>query len=309
MSCPRGQKPNDWLPLESNHVNGKQQTIGSALQDAFQRLKPTSDTPLLDSQVLLGDIIKQPRAWIVAHPEQPLAPEEIRQFRSAVDRLAAGVPLAYVLRKQEFFGLEFIVTPEVLIPRPETELLVEAGLEWLQSRPSRRWAVDVGTGSGCIAISLASRVPDLIVIASDLSANALQVARQNILHHRLQQRVLPLQANLLPPVQVQFDLVCANLPYIPHHSLFDLPVSRFEPELALNGGQDGVVVIEQLLKTARASLRSGACILLEIEAGQGNLVSTAARVYFPEAQVTLQQDIAGKDRLVTIQLPENTLEK
>jgi release factor glutamine methyltransferase len=305
MSSPPGQKPIAWQPLESNHVNGYQETIGSVLHDAFQKLKSASDTPLADSQVVLGFFLQKPRAWIIAHPEQPLTPEVQLHFSRAVNRLASGEPLAYVLGRQEFFGLEYIVAPGVLVPRPETELLVEVGLEWLQARPARRRAVDVGTGSGCIAISLANRVPDLSVVASDLSMAALHVARQNIHKHRLVERVLPLQADLLPPVSQQFDLVCANLPYIPSHTLHGLPVSRHEPVLALDGGLDGDLLIERLLKTARASLQPGACLLLEINNEQGSLVCGKARGYFPEAQVTLLQDYAGKDRLVVVQQPEN----
>lgn len=308
MSSPPGQKPNDWQPLESDHRNGEQFTVGSALQGAFQKLKSTSDTALLDSQVLLGFILSQTRAWVVSHPEQPLSREESSRYRSSVDWLFAGVPLAHILGKWEFFGLEFKVTPDVLIPRPETELLVEIGLEWLHSRPGRRQAVDVGTGSGCIAIALASRVPDLTVIASDLSAKALLVARQNIVQHHLLPRILPIQADLLPPVRIRFDLICANLPYIPIQSLEKLPVSRYEPKLALDGGQDGLQVIKRLLSSARPSLEPGACILLEIESGQGDLVPATAQGYFPEAQVTLQQDLAGQNRVVTIQLPENSPE-
>ena len=287
-------------------MNSPQATVGSVLRDAFQQLQPTSETPLLDSQVSLGFILNQPRSWIVAHPERPLTPEELNQFQSAVKQMAAGTPLAHLLGKWEFFGLEFLVSPEVLIPRPETELLVEHALAWLKARPERRWAVDAGTGSGCIAISLANQVPDLKVIACDLSPAALHVARQNIARHQLEERVLLVQADLLPPACRQFDLVCANLPYIPSQTLTTLPVSRHEPQLALDGGPSGAEVIQRLLKVAPTSMLPGACILLEIEAGQGDRVPAAACQIFPDAQITARQDLAGHDRLVIIQLPENS---
>ena len=160
-------------------------------------------------------------------------------------RLESGQPLPYVLGAWEFYGLTFELTPDVLIPRPETELLVEQALEWLADRPAPLLAADVGTGSGCIAISLAVHAPQLRLLASDLSWPALQVARSNLARHRVEGQISLLQCDLLPPLSLPFDLLVANLPYIPSPVLPGLKLSLSEPPLALDGGLDGLDFIRR----------------------------------------------------------------
>jgi len=190
----------------------------------------------------------------------------------------------------------------VLIPRPETELLVEKALAWLKMHPSRRLAVDVGTGSGCIAVSLAHGMDDLRMIALDISRPALTVARENITAHHVQERVFLLQTSLLNGLSPgKIDLVCANLPYIPSSTLAGLAVSHYEPRQALDGGPDGTTYLNALLEEAPGRLAPGGLMLLEIEAGQGTRVQQSARRCFPEAEIQLFHDLSGNPRLVQVE--------
>lgn len=278
--------------------------ISETLDDLRQRLAQVSQSPDLDSQVLLAHILDKSRAWILAHPENSLTNEETLALEAAVTRLETGTPLPYVLGQWEFFGLKFRITPETLIPRPETELLVENALTWLDHHPKCRLALDVGTGSGCIAIALASRIPDLKIIATDISLSALDVARMNALQLGTLQQVEFLQANLIPPVQSKFNLICANLPYIPTTTLHNLKVYGKEPELALDGGEDGLDLIRSFIYLAAHSVSPGGLILIEIESSQGGAGSSLAKTTFPDAHVQILSDLAGLDRLLRIQIAE-----
>ena len=278
--------------------------ISETLADLRRRLAQVSQSPDLDSQVLIAHVLDKSRAWILAHPEDSLTNEEIFALEAAATRLETGTPLPYVLGQWEFFGLKFNITPETLIPRPETELLVECALTWLDQHPKCRLTLDVGTGSGCIAIALASRMPDLKIIATDISFSALYVARMNALQLGTLQQIEFLQANLIPPVQSKFNLICANLPYIPTSTLHNLKVYGKEPELALDGGEDGLNLIRSLIYLAAYSVAPGGLILLEIESSQGGAGSSLAKTIFPDAHIQILPDLAGLDRLLCIQIAE-----
>ena len=263
-------------------------------------LESTSDTPGLDAQVLLAHILGVGRAWVIGHPEAELDDHQEQALENALQRLVAGQPLPYVLGEWEFYGLTFALTPQVLIPRPETELVVERALAWLDENPDRRRMVDVGTGSGCIAITLAVNVPDLQVIAVDCSSEVLQVAHNNARRHAVEKRVQLVQSDLLKMLQGSYDLICANLPYIPTSTLENLAVYQREPGLALDGGLRGVDLIERLLRQSPSRLARGGLLLLEIEASQGSEVHKLARKAFPGAEVQVLTDLAGHDRVVSI---------
>jgi len=275
-------------------------TVKTRLDDLTTRFRKTSETPALDAQVLLAHVLKRPRSWVSAHPEAPLGEAHSRTLRSLLVRLEAGQPLPYLLGTWEFFGLEFEVAPEVLIPRPETELLVEAALGWLREHPDRRRAADIGTGSGCIAIALAFHITDLSILATDISASALQVARRNAVRHHVQDRVECLCTDLIPVDEHGFDLIVANLPYIPSRTLQGLPLYGREPSLALDGGADGLDLIRRLLAAVPDRLDPGGMLLLEIEASQGPAVLSLAYDAFGDAQIHLHQDLAGHDRLLEV---------
>jgi release factor glutamine methyltransferase len=213
-----------------------------------------------------------------------------------------------VLGHWEFFGLDFVLTPNVLIPRPETELMVERAIKWLKVTPERRTIADVGTGSGCIAVAIAKHIPDAKITATDISLPALKVARQNARKHGLEKHIDFVQCDLLPahhdplPTDLHFDLICANLPYIPTQTLQGLPVYGREPSLALDGGIDGLDVVRRLFNIAPEWLAPNGMVLLEIEATQGLSAVSLAYDMFDSAEIHLHQDLAGQDRLLEIML-------
>lgn len=278
------------------------------LSDVSARLASISDTPALDASVLIAHIIDKPRTWVMAHPELTLTAEQQNQLNDSLEQLEKGKPFPYVLGHWEFFGLELNVTPDVLIPRPETELLVEKAVAWLQESKVRRTVADVGTGSGAIAVSIAVNVPDAHILATDISHAALEVAKGNackfnVAHHIdfVQCDILPLHPDPLS-TEAHFDLICANLPYIPTKTLHSLPIYGREPTLALDGGEDGLDLFHRLMKIAPKWLAPNGLILLEIEATLGIQALNLAYDMFSEAEIHLHQDLTGRDRLLEINL-------
>jgi release factor glutamine methyltransferase len=276
--------------------------------DITTRLASVSDTPALDASVLLAHVINKPRTWVMAHPELTLTSAQQNQLNESLMRLENGEPFPYVLGHWEFFSLDFDVTPDVLIPRPETELLVEKAIAWLQESPVRRTVADIGTGSGAIAVALAVNVPDADILATDISSKALQVAKQNAEKLGVNHHIEFLECDLLPNKStfenrhLPFDLICANLPYIPTETLNQLPVFGREPTVALDGGADGLDLFRRLLNIAPDWLAPNALILLEIEATLGIQVLNLAYDMFGQAEIHLHQDFTGRDRLLEIRL-------
>ncbi len=279
-----------------------QRTIGAAQALARRTLAGISETPTLDTQLVLADLLGRSRSWVLAHPEFCLGPGEDRAFADALARLADGEPLPYVLGWWEFYGRRFLVTPAVLIPRPETELLVERALGAIRSDPRPEKVIEVGTGSGCVAVSLAAEVPGLKVIATDISGMALEVCRENAHRHGVGDQIDLVQADLLGPLSGPLDLILANLPYIPSPDLGSLSVSRREPGLALDGGADGLDFLRRILGQVRQAAVTGGVVLLEIGAGQGSTAIAAANSAFPSAAARVIPDLAGRDRLLEIRL-------
>jgi release factor glutamine methyltransferase len=290
--------------------------LQSVLDTTATRLSPFSDTPQLDAEVLITHVLNQPRTWLHAHDDAPLGPRQAALLDGLVQRLEQGEPLPYVIGHWEFFGLDFDLTPEVLIPRPETELLVERAIPWLQSSSQHRAIADIGTGSGCIAVCLAIHVPEAHITATDISSAALKVARGNARKHHVEQQIEFIECDILPqPLPLfqgergtgagKFDLICANLPYIPTGKLHTLPIYGREPTLALDGGGDGLDPFRRLLNLAPTQLNPGGRMLLEIEATRGTTALSMAYDAFEEAEIHLYQDLAQQDRLLEIQLPSH----
>jgi release factor glutamine methyltransferase len=261
-----------------------------------------SETHAQDAQVLLAHILRKSRAWVLTHPEYELDREEEDKLDRALEELRQGRPLPYVLGSWEFYGLEFQITTDVLIPRPETELLVKRAIDWLKEHTEKRWAADIGTGCGCIAVALAYQVRDLHLTASDISNAALKLAKFNAWRHDVNDRIDFILADLLPPVSRAYDLICANLPYIPTDTLSTLKVFEREPSLALDGGVEGLTFIRRLLEQSRHQISPGGSILLEIEASQGAQVKELAENLFPHNRVQVWTDLAGHERLLEINL-------
>lgn len=276
--------------------------------DITTRLAPISDTPDLDASVLIAHILNKPRSWVMAHPELTLTNEQQTQLNESLIRLENGEPFPYTLGHWEFFTLDFDITPDVLIPRPETELLVEKAIVWLQESKVRRTIADIGTGSGAIAVSIATNIPDADILATDISPQALQVAKRNAEKLGVSKRVEFVECDLLPNKDkfinnhLPFDLICANLPYIPTQALRQLPIFGHEPTLALDGGADGLTLFRRLLKMAPQWLAPNALILLEIEATHGLQVLNLAYDLFDQAEIHLHQDHSRRDRLLEIRL-------
>ena len=289
------------------HELGDKVTLGRALAWAAGQFSPLiTDTPRLDAELLLAHCLGWGRDRLFAYPEYLLGDEQRRHFEALTGRHAQGEPIAYILGQQEFFGLDFFVDERVLIPRPETELLVEEAVAWLQTRApdcKRLLVADVGTGSGAIAVSLAVECPRLTLYATDTSAGALEVAAQNVKRHGVSERVWLLKGDLLAPLPEPVHLIAANLPYVSEAELAQLPphITRFEPRLALDGGSDGLAAVERLLAQARTHLQPEGAILLEIGVAQGDLALARAQSFFPDAQVQVRQDYGARDRLLIIQ--------
>ena len=264
-----------------------------------------------EGQVLLAHIMGRSRSWLLAHPEVSLTPEQEQSLETAVRQREAGVPLPYILGHWEFFGLDFNVSPEVLIPRPETELLIETALAWARTHPPLGPCyrfIDIGTGSGIIPVTLAVHVPSAEITAIDISPAALAVARQNAEKHGVEGRIRFIKADLLEYSIFNnsntriFDVLTANLPYIPTETLKTLEIFGREPTLALDGGPDGLQLIRRLLDDITARTVSARLILLEIENRQGAAVEALARQHFRAADIEIKKDLAGHDRLAVILL-------
>lgn len=279
-------------------------TIEEIQLQVLEQLHQVSETASLDGQVLLAHFLQKPRSWILAHPESLITQTQYESICRAVDRLLHGEPLPYVIGHWEFYGLDFHLTPDVLIPRPETELLVERAIDWFRNHPTRRKAIDVGTGSGCIGISLAKHIPGLHLVMTDISSQALDIARENGGKNGVLDQLEFKLTNLMDGIVGSFNLICANLPYIPTSVLMTLPVVEREPRSALDGGKSGTELIGRLLEQGKHHLVSAGLILLEIESSQGNEVNALAHTIYPLSKVRLLKDLSQRDRCVEIERPD-----
>ncbi len=245
------------------------------------------ESPILDANILLCAALDKSREWLIAHSDYRLGSNELRRFNSYIQERAARKPIAYIIGRKSFYGLEFKVTPATLIPRPETELLVELGFAFLLKRSNYPVRVaDVGTGSGCIAITLTRLLQDsgvkAVLYASDTSPDALEIAKQNAVCHGVSDSIEFLQCNLLSCFEKKknplFDLILSNPPYISSKDILRLKpeVKSFEPHDALDGGADGLKVIKRLLPQVAARLQWDGRVLLEIGSGQMDSVADLA---------------------------------
>lgn len=283
--------------------------IQDALIWATERLAAAGcDTPRLDAEVLLCECAGVERAFLLAHGTDAVPAEAWSRFRDWVARREKREPLAYITGHREFYGMDFAVTPAVLVPRPETEHVVDEVLALAQARHRREQPLliaDVGTGSGAIAIALAVHLPHAQVCALDASREALEVAWRNAHRHGVVDRLCLVQSDLLEHLPWAVDILVANLPYVADEEWPALsPEIRFhEPTHALRGGANGLDLIRRLLAQAPAHMRPGGAVVLEIGAGQAADVGRAAQAAFRNAQIRVVQDYAGLDRVVVIQTP------
>jgi len=260
----------------------------------------------LEAEILLRHALGISRPQVYLELEHELIPEENKLFEHLVARRLGHEPSAYITGHCEFYGLDFHVDRRVLIPRPESELLVEKAIEFARNRLARDHLTiaDIGTGSGNIAISLALNLPLAKIYATDISSTALEVASINCKKHGISHRVFLLQGDLLHPLPEPVDLIVANLPYIEEPELGHLSpeISTFEPSLALAGGQDGLDKMRQTLAQAKEKVLPEGCLLLEIGQGQGEEAVALAGSNLPHAKVKLTPDLNGIDRVITVSL-------
>lgn len=282
----------------------KPTTIARALQEGRERLLGSAtETPRLDAEVLLRSLLGLDRAALFSRLQDPIDTDAVQAYRNLIGQRSDGIPVAYLTGEREFMGIRFKVGPGVLIPRPETEILVEWALDWLRARP-RVTVVDVGTGSGAIALSLAQLLEPAWrgqIIGADISSVAIETARLNRHQLGLEQWPTLVQGSLLEWLGGPVDLILANLPYLRPDQIEENPDLKAEPRLALDGGQDGLELIERLLADAPRVLRAQGAVGLEIDPGQTDKVIRQAKQAFPRSEVTVLQDLAGLERHVIVQ--------
>ncbi|MFA5047608.1 MAG: peptide chain release factor N(5)-glutamine methyltransferase [Patescibacteria group bacterium] len=275
-------------------------TIRTSLILATQKLTAKKiPSASLDAELLLSHILQRPKIFLYAHNEYKLSQKQENDFKKSLARRLKHEPVAYITGRKEFFGLTFVVNKKVLIPRPETELLIEEAINYFEcNNSSKKVLADIGTGSGCIAITLKKYLPRLEVIATEKSSGAISVARENIKKNKVKIKVI--QSDLLQKIpHKKIDIITANLPYLPANrkTLKDL---SYEPKMALLAGRDGLDVYEKLFKQISALKTRPQLVLCEIDPSQNLKIKKLANTLLPEYSAETKKDLAGKYRLLKL---------
>jgi release factor glutamine methyltransferase len=282
--------------------------LREALQSATQTLRMAGIADaFVEAELLLGHVLGMSKVQLYTEPERSLTSVETEHLWRLVQRRLDHEPAAYIVGNCEFYGIDFYIDYHTFIPRPETELLVEKAVELAYhiSHSGKQITIaDIGTGCGAIAVSLALTLPQAKIYATEISASALQVVEINCWRHGVNSQVELLQGNLLEPLPQPVDMIVANLPYIKSCEFKDLSpeIRKFEPMIALVGGKDGLDKIQQMLEQMPEKLSYGACFLLEIGQGQGEMVTSLISSYFPQASIELISDLGGIERVVKVGL-------
>ena len=259
--------------------------------------KHGSDSSRLDAELLLAHALKLRRLDLYLKFDRPLSESDLASYRGLVARRAKGEPVAYLVGHKEFMGLEFWVTPDVLVPNPDTEVLVQRAVEIARAADHRVRVADVGTGSGCIAVSIAHYAPNADVWASDISGAALDVAARNVRHHSVTDRVHLECGDLMQPLTGEFDLICANLPYVSAESRLPAEVTA-QPPRALYAEDGGSALVTRLLDESHDRLRPGGRVLTEVDPAIAAVVVLTARRNFSSHR--LHRDAGGHERVLEI---------
>ena len=305
MTLPATTEPDAGGPLQPT-AGPEHNELRSWMAATRRTLRAISDEAAVEAELLVRHVTGLDRAALYANPLQELSAQQSTTLRQLTGRRLQREPLPYILGAWEFCGLSFLVSPAVMIPRPETETLVEEALAWRDrlrdENAGPATIVDVGTGSGCIAITLAAKLPQDRILALDVSPDALAVARGNAERLGVADRVRLWESNLLSAVSGPVDLIVANLPYIPDVEVPSLQpeVRLHEPPVALGGGPDGLWLIRRLLVQAQSLLSPKGAIMLEINPPQSATLPADALAMFPGADVRVVRDLEGLDRVVAI---------
>ena len=281
-------------------------TLREALRQAESQIASRNiPDARIEAELLLMHALGIQRAELYARMGDQLPSAVGDDFRVLVERRLRHEPAAYILGRHEFYGIELYVDPRVLIPRPETELLVETALAFVERRSGKEQpcsVVDVGTGSGAIAVVLALHLPQALIYATDVSSGAIDVARLNCGRHGVEGRVELLLGDLLEPLSRSVDLIVANLPYVKDADIPQLmpEIRDFEPVGALSGGADGLDKVRLLLAQAKGHLLPQGSVMLEIGLGQADEAVSLAKRHFPESKVDLLKDFVGIERVLRV---------
>jgi release factor glutamine methyltransferase len=270
------------------------------------------DAPRLSAELLLSSVLDLKRIELYTQYNKPVAPAQLEQLRALVKRAGQHEPVAYLVGKTEFYSMEFDVTPDCLIPRPETELLVQRAIEFLRQRTGPQLVCDLCTGCGAIAVAIARNVPDAKVIATDISEPALGVAARNVEKHNLQERVELRRGNLFEPLVAQldlFDVIACNPPYVSaaEYEALEKNVKDYEPRLALHAGADGLDLYRRLSEKVEGYLKPDGVLLLEIGYRQGPAVRELLERTGAFAVVKIEKDLNRHDRIMVAQRKEGTV--
>ena len=283
--------------------------VRDALRLARKRLQSFDvQDPGFEAEYLMRHTLGSSRESLLLSLDSGIPVSAMSRFQRSIERRSSGEPSAYITGHKEFYGIDFRVDPRTLIPRPETELLVQLALAFASDRKITNKPLnilDVGTGCGAIAIALAVNLPGAKVIATDISPDALHLAGENVARHCLEDHVTLVRGDLLTPVPLPIDILVSNPPYIPSAEILNLPreITNHEPRLALDGGPDGLAVIERLIVQAKDKLSPGGAMFIEIGWDQGQQVLAHARRLWPDAQTSITPDLAGLDRALTLRSP------
>jgi len=277
--------------------------LRDALSSAISRLAAANvPSPRMNAELLLMFTLECDRAYLHAHPERQLSADELARYAQALSEREHGMPAQYITGHQEFWGMDLIVTPAVLIPRPETEHIIETVLACVGRAPSTAdllRIVDVGTGSGCIALALARELPRARIDATDISPAALEIARANVARHQLEKRIHFHQTNLLQGLdRGSFDFVVSNPPYVGESDADEvqLEVRKHEPRSAVFAGETGLEVIERLIPQARESLKPGGWLVMEIS---GTIAERVRELLASWNEVEITNDLQGIPRVAS----------
>jgi release factor glutamine methyltransferase len=280
-------------------------TIHKALQEASKKLEHKADTPLLDAQVILCHVLRVDRLYLIVNKERVLTNEEICKYNGMIEKRLYGVPVQYIIGRQEFMGLDFYVEEGVLIPRPDTEILIEKVLDSID-KESICSIVDIGTGSGAITITLAKYIRNSHVYSIDISKKALDIARRNAEEHDMLPKISFLNGSLFDPlsnmgIEGRIDVLVSNPPYIPTDDIENLQieVSKFEPRIALDGGKDGLDFYKEIINRAPKYLRQGGFMALEVGHDQARRVMELMEEKNRYIDIEITKDLAGIERVVS----------